>query len=97
MERLTNFNKEIPSLISENERWWLDVFFKLKEYEDAEEQGLLVKVVHGEWIERRWVYECSVCGFTCDDIRYLEGVREANYCPNCGAKVDGKKEGVKNE
>ena len=54
MERLANSNKMIPSLISENERWWLDVFFKLKEYEDADEQlqsvfgecdGLLLKAI----------------------------------------------------
>ena len=57
-------------------------------------------VVHGEWkqtggkysrhktIDRR-VLTCSVCGnFLC-----MEGVNagrgDANYCPNCGAKMDG--------
>lgn len=42
MERLTDSNKEIPSL--KNERKWLDMYFKLKEYEDAEENGLLVRL-----------------------------------------------------
>lgn len=42
MERLTDSNKEIPDL--KNERKWLDMYFKLKEYEDAEENGLLVRL-----------------------------------------------------
>jgi hypothetical protein len=54
-----------------------------------------VEAVHGEWIpieheyrnnfERVMIadeFDCSICG------RRL-GYR-ANYCPNCGAKMDGK-------
>ena len=50
-----------------------------------------VEVVHGRWIEHHNYfqghyestdYECSKCGLTRD---YLGG---ANYCPNCGAKMD---------
>ena len=45
-----------------------------------------VEVVHGRWTTRtvaNWLYEevCSVCGFC--------GCEEFNYCPNCGAKMDG--------
>ena len=43
MERLTNSNKEIPTLV-DNAEYWLKVYFKLKEYEDLEEQGRLVKL-----------------------------------------------------
>lgn len=42
MERLTNSNKEIPALV--NTEYWLKVYFKLKEYEDLEEQGRLIKL-----------------------------------------------------
>ena len=42
MERLTDSSKEIPNL--KNVRKWLAVYFKLKEYEDAEENGLLVRL-----------------------------------------------------
>ena len=49
-------------------------------------------VVHGRWVDKRekmWDLErpvvigcqCSVCGFF--------GCEEFNYCPNCGAKMDG--------
>lgn len=45
----------------------------------------------GKWVEVRqaydlWAYECSECGFV---IKY-ESTEEYNYCPHCGAKMDGK-------
>ena len=53
-----------------------------------------VEVVHGRWIETlvpdgyvqkasRLRKQCSVCGWT-NACRY-------NYCPNCGAKMDGER------
>ena len=49
-----------------------------------------VEVVHGRWIETEYksdIYcKCSVCGrrtYVYDDY---------NYCPNCGAKMDGGNE-----
>lgn len=47
---------------------------------------------HGKWIKKRSIYaqtgkffECSCCG------RQIESLSsELNYCPNCGAKMDGK-------
>ena len=43
MERLTNSNKEIPTLV-DNSEYWLQVYFKLKDYEDLEEQGRLISL-----------------------------------------------------
>lgn len=43
MKRLTNSGKEIPTLI-DNAEYWLQVCFKLKDYEDLEELGRLVKL-----------------------------------------------------
>lgn len=37
MKRLTDSNKEIPTLV-DNAEYWLKVYFKLKDYEDLEEQ-----------------------------------------------------------
>ena len=42
------------------------------------------EVRHGKWEkckERCCEYRCSVCGY--------ELCRTTNYCPNCGAKMDG--------
>ena len=43
MERLTNSDKEIPTLVN-NAEYWLEVYFKLKDIEDAEEQELLLRL-----------------------------------------------------
>ena len=49
-------------------------------------------VVHGRWIEQEKytfgvMYDCSIC-----DNRILDNGYPWNYCPNCGAKMDGKEE-----
>lgn len=49
-----------------------------------------VEVVYGRWVDNgipeSILSGCSVCGFTC-------GAYSFNYCPNCGAKMDGHKDG----
>ena len=48
-------------------------------------------VHHGRWEKQSGLYSCSECGKTCpydvqaDVIEYWA----CNYCPNCGAKMDG--------
>ena len=46
-------------------------------------------VKHGKWIwednERRCGFSCSECGYGVRDER-----RKTNYCPNCGARMDGE-------
>lgn len=55
----------------------------------------VVEVKHGEWvmadvIEDEWVrYRCSECNYTTDSY-YKEKCDLHRYCPNCGAKMDGK-------
>lgn len=62
-----------------------------------------VEVVHGRWREKilvggfaeEWGYVCSECGCTVSDRsnlgigRYASKNQRLNYCPNCGAKMDG--------
>lgn len=50
-------------------------------------------VVHGRWIRRRSSWYCSNCG---KGYKIACGVVSAytyNYCPVCGAKMDGGAEG----
>ena len=67
----------------------------------------MVEVVHGEWLEKEvvdntdedfvWKIEqwqsarCSVCGkyHTTPYMYYFDNF---NYCPNCGARMEGKEE-----
>lgn len=49
-------------------------------------------VVHGRWIEQEKytfgvMYDCSICG-----DRILDNGHAWNYCPNCGARMDGGSE-----
>ena len=51
-------------------------------------------VVHGRWVDklvRDW--HCSECGKKVPRQVYFDGYYYAdklNYCPNCGAKMDGE-------
>lgn len=54
----------------------------------------VVEVVHGEWVEHTEIgamnnhLNCSVCNW--ETVFFVVGKREYNYCPNCGAKMDGR-------
>ena len=60
----------------------------------------VVEVVHGEWIDKptgRYCHigsYCSVCGKK-SGICGIGSNRHKPYCPNCGAKMDGKEPLVK--
>lgn len=53
------------------------------------------EVVHGHWIDETttskgisfYRFVCSACGH----IFWNGGIDNFNYCPNCGAKMDGGK------
>lgn len=52
----------------------------------------VVEVKHGRWIERKSFHaeggmsaKCSACK---KDVQYLGN--PLNYCPNCGARMDGE-------
>lgn len=48
-----------------------------------------VEVVHGQWVYDHWCeFKCSVCGEYSSSKPYKG---KENYCPNCGAKMDGGK------
>ena len=61
-----------------------------------------VPVVHGRWVMTLYTttsksgrviankkFACSVCG-------YGNGRKQSNYCPNCGAKMDGDGNAIDN-
>ena len=57
----------------------------------------VVEVLHGEWVDYHSDIKCSVCGAVyADEIRFMNKNYKnelLRYCPNCGAKMDGKGEG----
>ena len=56
------------------------------------------EVKHGRWIPERdpdennriQCFHCSVCD---DDYHYIGAFVATKYCPNCGARMDGEKNG----
>lgn len=74
----------------------MELCFAVSEYDIANAPRVdAVEVVHGRWV-KRWhdnnligheYEECSVCG-SCV-ISDTEKFWDCNYCPQCGAKMDG--------
>lgn len=68
------------------------MYERLKQYENAEEEGRSV----GRWIDMGDFISCSMCHetrlkefeFNYNKVKRLEVY--PNYCPNCGAKMDGE-------
>ena len=53
------------------------------------------ELVHGRWIEHEWAEEENgllVSNFECSACHNWER-KESDYCPNCGAKMDGDGDG----
>jgi rubrerythrin len=51
------------------------------------EKADVVEVVHSKWIKRNNERRCPVCGF----FYLTNGMTVYNFCPMCGAKMDGDK------
>ena len=50
-------------------------------------------VRHGQWISHPWaeiIEEHLIDKYECSECHHWQ-VNESNYCPECGAKMDGKK------
>lgn len=57
---------------------------------DAEEQGMLVPVVHGEWKYTFLGSKCSVCGYDNENELITRNRYDSPYCPHCGADMRKK-------
>ena len=51
-------------------------------------QSNVSPVKHGHWIYENFYTHCSVCGKMAIYDKYGQEV-ESDYCPRCGAKMDG--------
>lgn len=67
------WNEDDAGEVAERNQWKRDVA-AIKALPSAERRG--------RWINCGWSIKCSICNY---DIPFT--VR--NYCPNCGAKMDG--------
>ena len=74
---------------SDMQKWDGGCWIRYKMFENCIEKAPTVDaapVVHGTWIDNgvpeSVLSKCSVCGYSC-------GSSSFNFCPNCGAKMDG--------
>lgn len=60
----------------------------LTDYVNKQKGAEVAEVKHGEWLKYGYKYECSVCKakVNLDGTPIQNGL---NYCPNCGAEMDG--------
>ena len=66
-----------------------EYFDRVKTLISRQKAADVAPVRHGRWVEQEKCtfgvfYDCSICG-----DRILDNGHSWNYCPNCGAKMDG--------
>jgi hypothetical protein len=95
-------HKELYKFIEDTDKKINDFFEKAKSEADKQQTSNadVVEVRHGHWYIREYeFFTCSECGHDywngCD---YTEQAKERlkngehpNFCPNCGAKMDGER------
>lgn len=71
------------------------MFYEIEDVLEDVEPADVAPVVHGRWIDDGTEFgcQCSECGKSLDDYvaptEYASLNEIPNFCPNCGAKMDG--------
>lgn len=61
----------------------------IRAFVKAQPAADVAPVVHGQWIEDHDYLKCPECGVMVKwDFTFFD-IGNWNYCPNCGAKMDG--------
>lgn len=70
---------------------WNDAILMVKSMIHGEKPADVAPVVHGRWIDGHDYIKCSECGIMAKwDSTFFNDIGDWNYCPNCGAKMDGE-------
>ena len=89
-KRLIDANEAIERAKKSDEIVWSSIWETSEVVDFLEDCPIVdaVEVVHGRWDnlegDPMW-QKCSACGFV---VQYSYS-KDCNYCPNCGAKMDG--------
>ena len=85
----------MPECESPDCAYGIMAWLKQEEEENVLKQSVIESelVRHGEWLPlegwfNKSIVKCSVCGNTLDMDGVNAGRGDANFCPNCGARMD---------
>ena len=77
--------KERKEILKMDKPSYEEIYKRLGEYENRECHGKFLFIdIDGDWYN-----ECSVCGGRTEN--HTGYPPDFNYCPNCGAKMDGER------
>lgn len=85
-----------PETFSEYNQGWHDACDYIRNKLEELSSAAVAPVRHGRWILKNKVYgdyECSVChgmDSNCTGCYSDHYAAKQNFCPNCGAKMDGR-------
>ena len=87
-ERTVELLRSLGNREYRKEKGTIQDAIKMISYPEYTPSADVAPVVHGRWVQTKATFmneceDCSVCGY-----RTVWGHRY-NYCPNCGAKMDG--------
>ena len=100
-KRLINANAMRQAWLENGENEYVYDTNAVLESIDAQPTVDAVEVVHAQWITKDGNIHCSHCDFTRATAPGYEmmvyngekwvSLEKTNYCPNCGAKMDGER------
>ena len=81
---------ELPPKMAAQGYGWIargGLYQLIRDFQSAD----VTPVVHGKNLNEEWpsLFECSICHWSCWDT-YCGDTDTYNYCPNCGARMDGE-------
>ena len=85
--KLKNMDATSPNKVYQTAREDM-IYYFIPKIIDEIPSADVAPVRHGRWINENFYTRCSVCGNMAIYDKYGQEV-ESDYCPNCGARMDG--------
>ena len=68
---------------------WLEVVFEIVASDESHSSDV-APVRHGRWLDSKHKIFSNTYDYVCSNCRCDYALAKYNYCPNCGAKMDGE-------
>lgn len=83
--------KALLERIEKDAPWWWQNFHSYLIVDMLKEAPVIEAepVRHGKWEDNAYIWKCGSCHKW---LLVEDGDADMNYCPNCGAKMDGRRD-----